>query len=230
MDEVMNDDEARLAAAAVAIAELLKRTNPTNANRNDSRLDCYICDQIETLENIYSKVLTGIYNAASIESNQEFFHLRPIRQPIAVFEDIVKDKEIEPTVISNLHESQLSSGNHQDPSLQESTNLIQLDKGLNEMQPSILEECKSYFSKVALCKATNNKMPTPLKILVFGGPGTGESFLTNGICKVAKKRDLYVGCCAATGIAATNMPEGRTIHNSLGISNAGNFWNWNDLP
>lgn len=81
------------------------------------------------------------------------------------------------------------------------------------MQYSILEECKSYFSKVALCRATNNKMPWPLKILVFGGPGTGKSFLTNAICKEAKERDLHDGCCATTGIAVTNLPEVRTIHN-----------------
>lgn len=45
----------------------------------------------------------------NFEIVQVFFNFRPIRVPFAIFEDIVKDKEIEPTV-SNIDESQLSSG------------------------------------------------------------------------------------------------------------------------
>lgn len=65
---------------------------------------------------------------------------------------------------------------------------------------------------------------------MFGGPGTGKSYLTNAIYHAAEEYSLYVGCCATTGIAATNMPEGRTIHNVLGISPMTKFWNWAEPP
>lgn len=56
-------------------------------------------------------------------------------------------------------------------------------------------------------------MQNPIQILVHGGPGTGKSFLTQCINKAAQDLGYTIICVAFTGIAAGNLPQGRTIHN-----------------
>ena len=58
----------------------------------------------------------------------------------------------------------------------------------------------------------------PIHILVHGGPGTGKSFLTSCINKAAQNIGYTISCIAFTGIAASNLPNGRTIHNQLNFS------------
>ena len=50
-----------------------------------------------------------------------------------------------------------------------------------------------------------------------GEAGTGKSYTLSALHKEAKKRNLCVGMTATTGIAATNIPEGRTLHSFAAI-------------
>jgi hypothetical protein len=61
--------------------------------------------------------------------------------------------------------------------------------------------------------------PKPSQLIIFlhGGPGTGKSFLEKCIDELALEYKFTIGCMAPTGIAASNLPEGRTIHNFCGI-------------
>jgi hypothetical protein len=59
--------------------------------------------------------------------------------------------------------------------------------------------------------------PAQLRIILHGGPGTGKSFLAKCIKELANESHFTIGCLAPTGIAASNLPDGRTIHNFCGI-------------
>jgi len=55
-------------------------------------------------------------------------------------------------------------------------------------------------------------------MLLLGGPGVGKTYLANAIQKEALRYKITTSCIAATGVAASNLPNGRTIHNALGIN------------
>ena len=63
------------------------------------------------------------------------------------------------------------------------------------------------------------KSPEPeiIQLLVHGGPGTGKSYLTSCIYQKALEMGYFISCMAPTGIAASNLPNGRTIHNQFGF-------------
>lgn len=86
---------------------------------------------------------------------------------------------------------------------------------LNLAQRSVWLRCKNYFS--AITSASGKTTPQPVHLLVHGGPGTGKSYLTKCIDSAAKAAGLKIGCMAPTGIAASNLPAGRTIHNFCGF-------------
>jgi ATP-dependent DNA helicase PIF1 len=62
------------------------------------------------------------------------------------------------------------------------------------------------------------EMQKPIHILIHGGPGTGKSFLTRCINNAAKEMDYSIMYVAFTGIAAANLPNGKTIHNHFNFS------------
>lgn len=62
------------------------------------------------------------------------------------------------------------------------------------------------------------EIQNPIHILVHGGPGTGKSFLTRCINNAAQDMEYSIMCVAFTGIAAANLPNGRTIHNHFNFT------------
>ena len=66
----------------------------------------------------------------------------------------------------------------------------------------------------------------PLHLMVHGGPGTGKSFLTSCLMQKAQSMGISVACLAYTGIAASNLPKGRTIHSffSFSVDQNSNVW------
>ena len=55
-------------------------------------------------------------------------------------------------------------------------------------------------------------------IFLTGAAGTGKSYTLNLLHKKAKKALISIGMTATTGMAATNIPNGRTLHSFAGIS------------
>jgi DNA replication protein DnaC len=62
------------------------------------------------------------------------------------------------------------------------------------------------------------EMQKPINILIHGGPGTGKSFFTRCINNAAKEMDYSIQCVDFTGIAAANLPNGRTIYDQFKFS------------
>ena len=62
------------------------------------------------------------------------------------------------------------------------------------------------------------EIQNPIHILVHGGPGTGKSFLTRCINNAAQDMEYSIMCVAFTGIAAANLPNGRTIQNHFNFT------------
>jgi hypothetical protein len=88
-----------------------------------------------------------------------------------------------------------------------------LAEELNDEQLKIWTTVKTYFSDLRKFKDGRGSHPQPFRILVHGGPGTGKSFLIGSILQAALDVNLTVACIAPTGIAASKLPNGRTIHN-----------------
>ena len=95
---------------------------------------------------------------------------------------------------------------------------------LNADQRAIYDQCRKYFIDHARSVRQSQPLPTPFRLFVHGGPGTGKSFLCNMIVEAAQTSGYAVRCIAPTGIAAANLPTGRTIHNFLSIS----FQDWDE--
>lgn len=113
-----------------------------------------------------------------------------------------------------IDEPAASNYNHPTPFIVNNNDIDEVTL-LNSAQRSVLLKCKQYFADVV--SSSDQRPPQPLHLLVHGGPGTGKSFLTKCIDSVARTAGLKIGCMAPTGIAASNLPAGRTIHNFCGF-------------
>ena len=98
------------------------------------------------------------------------------------------------------------STNAEDSTLQ----VLQPDARLNTDQNQALVEVLTWLS----CR---DRAPTPLRILIHGGPGTGKSFFAGTLIERAKEipGSGRILCCAPTGIASTLLPGGQTVHSLL---------------
>jgi len=74
-----------------------------------------------------------------------------------------------------------------------------------------LQEDQSYRNDPRHCAA-----PDPLNVMILGGPGCGKSFFASKLIESAGSSVIH--CCAPTGVAASLLPNGFTIHKLLGIS------------
>jgi len=59
----------------------------------------------------------------------------------------------------------------------------------------------------------NDPSVQSINILIHGGPGTGKSFFANRLLKILREKGHNLMTCAPTGVAASNLDMGRTIHN-----------------
>ena len=94
---------------------------------------------------------------------------------------------------------------------------------LNLQQKRILDQCITYLQEKNARRTAGLK---PLHLMVHGGPGTGKSFLTSCLMQKAQSMGISVACLAYTGIAASNLPKGRTIHSffSFSVDQKSNVW------
>lgn len=88
---------------------------------------------------------------------------------------------------------------------------------LNKEQKIIFDECSTYIHELAAMRDGAGTKPNPLRLLIHGGPGTGKSHLIHQLDAQARQSGFTTTCMASTGMAAYNLPNGRTVHSSLSI-------------
>jgi hypothetical protein len=88
------------------------------------------------------------------------------------------------------------------------------EPGLNAKQNEALLFVVAQIQKQIDSNYSNNTSVVE-QLLIHGGPGTGKSFVANAIYKRLNKFQHNVLLCAPTGVAATLLDCGRTLHGLL---------------
>ncbi|KZS16052.1 Uncharacterized protein APZ42_018262 [Daphnia magna] len=83
---------------------------------------------------------------------------------------------------------------------------------LNSMRKVVVNKCAKDFTWRSNSDSSNLAV---VNILLPGGPGTGKSFVINALAKTAKAFDMQILIMSLTGIAASNLLRGQTVHNAL---------------
>jgi hypothetical protein len=89
------------------------------------------------------------------------------------------------------------------------------DSNLNLEQNRCLQRVMEYLqAKEDHRKYPNQyQCPSPLRMIIHGGPGTGKTRLAESIVSRIQQHGSHVACAAPTGVAASLLPGGRTLHN-----------------
>ena len=95
-------------------------------------------------------------------------------------------------------------------------------------QASILQRIQSYITRLRRCfPAPSMKkspaLPTPLRLFVCGGPGTGKSTVISEAARLFQDNQIQIKCGAPTGVAAGSMriPSATTLHTGWKIPRQG---------
>jgi hypothetical protein len=105
--------------------------------------------------------------------------------------------------------------------LEEGVDVQQFSDGrLNVQQNALLRLCIDYFVKLLrhIRDPAHYPAPEPLYCFLLGGPGTGKSFFARVLIEIAASLGAKIVCAAPTGIAASPLPNGSTLHSLFGIS------------
>ena len=217
--------EAATVAAAQAAIDIMRAETLQDDGITDNSLALkYITATHVALNNIMAPALTTTAAAESVPSisADQLLHISPFDGPS--LEDIVRaiTEETSTPPISSVTINSLNG-----PSIaKESDCTSLLLDSLNNKQRDALLQCTHFFQEFQQFKDGHSRAAKSLRLLIHSGPGTGKSYLTRSLVQTAESRGLTVLCMAPTGIAAGNMPNGRTIHSSLSIPcmAKGNAW------
>ena len=94
------------------------------------------------------------------------------------------------------------------------------DSLLNVGQNRALILCVKWINEQTRFEADSARRtsPTPLRLLISGMAGTGKSFFVKALRERMHTRGLKIYCAAATGSAASGLPDGRTLHSAFAVS------------
>ena len=210
------DQDSEAVEASAEIDRMREETEYISENRAQREQRLFISATSTNVENLFSNN-TGIpFELLDPELARNFLNYNPINEPAAIFEEL-KD----PSYDDSDNESDFDGSNDDPQPLNNPVNPTFINEpsmpSLNPKQLEIFNTCDTYFQALRTAQLSNQQSPLPLCLLVHGRPGCGKSFLTHKIYEKAKHYGMVIGCCAYTGKAATLMPQGRTIHNFIGL-------------
>ena len=93
------------------------------------------------------------------------------------------------------------------------------DGRLNNDQNAALQVCLKFLVQWIrhTRDSAHHPAPEPLHAFLFGGPGTGKSFFARVLIEIATSLGAKIVCAAPTGVAASPLPNGSTLHSLFGI-------------
>ena len=83
----------------------------------------------------------------------------------------------------------------------------------SDLQPTPNDDQKKFLDAFINAFISNN--PDELLFFIDGAAGTGKTHLYNYLFHFLKSKNIGVIACAFTGIAATLLPDGRTLHSAF---------------
>ena len=94
---------------------------------------------------------------------------------------------------------------------------ISMASKLNSKQLQVWTLFDTYFRQLKTYREGIEPEPTPPRIFVHGGPGTGKTFLINAITENLEQHGFTQSSCALTGVASGNLPDRQTMHKTFGF-------------
>lgn len=89
---------------------------------------------------------------------------------------------------------------------------------MNAEQALVNAAVNDYFTALVAHRNDGSQpLPPPLRLLVNGGPGVGKTFLIGEIRETAAQHGFEVISAAYTGVAASGMANGETLHGTFHI-------------
>jgi hypothetical protein len=179
----------------------------------------YIANQMKCLESLFP--ITEPNNSSNTIQNYNQLHIHPIIlfQKTQTIKQMCK--ELSKDFIYDNVDNVTS-----DPSSPEKSSFFQEDwigSTLDTSSDPNLNNGQNYCLQLILEHLTakeNHKIspmrynnPPPFKLIIHGGPGTGKTRLAESIVSRIRQHGGQVACAAPTGVAASLLYNGRTLHN-----------------
>ena len=114
--------------------------------------------------------------------------------------------------------------------------LNKMTRELDEDQKFVIDQVITYIKQYKRAVLNSMDLPQQLKLIIFGGAGTGKSHVIHLIAQWVEyfMRDSgdnvdhpYIVRCAFSGCAAANI-DGQTLHSTFSIDFGGNFTSLGD--
>eukprot|EP00732_Lithocolla_globosa_P001130 Lithocolla_globosa_v1_NODE_515_length_3843_cov_39.657075.p1 type:complete len:404 gc:universal NODE_515_length_3843_cov_39.657075:3178-1967(-) len=210
---------------ADSVIELLRReASCTEKNSPQGRADDFCNRTLKVLESIMDSTDSvpedSLSNKIGSERNKSEMILNiPCSEIYQVHEKLKLDEVLSSTPVqipvghgNTVSESILTDG------FVNNLN-VNVDPNLNVKQNIVAVDVLTWLK----ADLKHTKFPShypykePLRIIVHGGPGVGKSTFARNLVKRANVEMYLVACTAPTGIAASNLPDGRTIYCLLTI-------------
>lgn len=186
---VVNEkEEAFLQAAVDALSEILKSSTPSKAATHDDS------------NNLMRAARSLVHHGIDREEHEE--------EQLSILKQLENDVKNDCLPLNNVERH---------PSTPTCLPEVE-DSRLNEKQLLVIRQVQRFIEDRSEYDAGKALQPTPPWLLLHGGPGTGKSFVVQTLVKKAETAGYSFACMAPTGIAATNLPDGRTIHSSFGFT------------
>ena len=200
-----------------------------NETRGAREERLYITATVMKFLNLSLSVPKRSLNRISNETARNFLNMNQIKSPAEILKNVAASYSVEQAEGTENDDCEIDST----PIFQFQPNSQNPSGALNEKQQQVFDTFNNLFAAINVSKITGTPLPQPVRLLVTGGAGVGKSYLTHKIFEKAKEYGLHVGCCACMGKAAILMPEGRTIHNFLGLKchkKDNLLYNWENVP
>ena len=214
-DEV-NADDITTDQEMEHFIEQLRRQHGADAAHINTRAHIQEKHELDTIE-LLSNIFTSSHEVPASEScilpvvPIDPILYRTIDEINGVLQQIAEPESVEESSVTpliSIYDGHATISAQSDVGQQ----IVQPNSRLNIEQNNALVSVLSWLSEI---DNYTNDAPEQLLMFIHGGPGVGKSFFARELIKCIDSS--RISCAAPTGIAASELFKGRTLHDLLGL-------------